>query len=593
MTIYGQSARTLRRYGPWTLVVTTAAIAAAYALNQSLPPGYASEATVLVEARHAATRPATGPGAAPATAPGGPVPAPVTPDIRTERRIALSDAVVLPAAGRIGLTTGAFREDLTVEVVPDTHILRIVYTADNRHSAQLRARALVEAYAGFRSTGPVTVTPITDAALPDESPARPLLPDLAAGLAAGLLLGAGTALLRARTRGLIRSRDDFAALAGVPVLATIPRYRGPDGEPVTVHQPDSPAAEAYRYLRARLQPSLRPTSATTILVTSPGDRQGRTTVAADLAVTLARTGRSVILVDADLRRPRLHQIFTISGEYGLTALLDGDAGVPDVLEDTRIRNLRVIPAGDPEGDYTDLLGGAPLARTLLAVQRQADVVILDSSAVLTTSSAITLAAHADQVLLVADFTRTTRESVRRALAELTEATHGNVRPILVNVPKSAGALIPRARAHATATVAGPLTRDRLVSDADDVAPPGVTSHTYVDVDTDEDKKDPLADYYARTATVAVPVIYGSAQPTTVYAATYISSAASDGPSSPTSTSALTAPAPTDAAPVLRASAPSTAPPTTADASTTTRTSTATEPVADAEAEAAKPEKKQE
>ncbi|WP_172890582.1 polysaccharide biosynthesis tyrosine autokinase [Actinoplanes derwentensis] len=489
--------------------MTTATIAAAYALNQQAPSVYESEATILVEARRTATtavRDAIGP------------------DVATEREVALSDLVLLPAAGRVGSSIDDFTRDLSVEVVPGASVLRIVYTSDNGLSAQIRARALVEAYVGYRAQGPADVTVLSEPTLAGEPDTRPLAPDLAAGLAAGLLLGLGTAFLRSRTRGLIRSRDDLATLAGTPVIATIPRYRRPGGTatgaPVVLRAPESPAAESYRYLRSRLQTAMRPTTTTTILVTSPGDRQGRTTTAANLAVTLAQAGRTVVLVDADLRNPQLHHVFQVTGDYGLTTLLDGDTGVSEVIEETRVPRLSLIPAGHRDGDHVDLMDSAQLARVLRAVQKHADVVVIDTSAVLSAADAIALAALSDLVLLVADYRRTRRETVRRALDELAEVVHGNVSPVLVNVPKSAGALIPRARVHSAIVDHGPLTRERLVSDADDVAPPGVTSHSYVEVEaSDEPENNDLADYYARTATVAVPVIYGSTQTATVYAST--------------------------------------------------------------------------
>jgi capsular exopolysaccharide synthesis family protein len=511
MTTYGRSARLLRRYGPWTLVVTTAAVAAAYGLHQSAPAAYVSESTVLVETR-----------AEPA------------PQIGTEREVALSDAVVLPAATQAGLSAAGFRDGLTVEAVPDTHVLRIAYRAPDRFTAQARARALLASYSGYRGGEPAAVAVLTGPTLPTAPVTRPLAVDLGAGAAAGLLLGAGTAMLRARTRGRVRSRDDFARLTGRPVLATVPRYRRPGGTvtPVVLREPESPAAESYRYLRSRLQPSLHPTGTTTILVTSPGDGQGRTTTAANLAVTLAQAGRSVVLVDADLRNPRLHQVFQVPGDNGLTTLLDGDATVSDVLEETPVPRLRVLPAGHRDGDHVDLFDSDQVARVLRALQKHADVLILDSPAVLSSSDAIVLAALSDRVLLVGDFTRTGREPVRRALAELAEVVaDGALGPVLVNVPKSAGGLVPRARTM-PATLREPLSRGRLFSDADDVAPPGMTAHAYVD-----DESDPLADYHVRTATVAVPVIYGSTQKATVYASSTATPAASPTESPATSPAA--------------------------------------------------------
>jgi capsular exopolysaccharide synthesis family protein len=474
MTTYGRATRLLRRYGPWVLVVTAATVTAAGTLHRSSPPVWQSEATVLVENR---------------------------PDLATERRIILSDVVTRPAAARIGQDGTTFVRGLRVEVLPGTKVLRFVATAGNGISAWARARALVESYTAYRPG----VSVLSEPSLPTVPSGRPLAVDLTAGAVAGLLLGVATAILRARSRRTIRDRDDYAALTGRPVLATVPRHRRPGGLPIVVREPGSPAAESYRYLLARLQPSLRATGATTILVTSPGDRQGRTTTAANLAVLLARSGRNVVLVDADLRRPRLHHLFPTTGDLGLTTLLDGDATVSEVLEETPVPRLRLIQAGPLDGGHTDLLDGGRLSRVLRAVQKHTDVIVLDSPAVLSSADPIALAALSDRVLLVADFARTGRQTVHRALAELADVRPGTISPVLVNVPKSAGALVPRARTRPAA--ASPLTRDRLLSDADDVAPPAVTSHSYIDVEDTQD--DPLAGYWARGKTVAVPVIYGS------------------------------------------------------------------------------------
>ncbi|MFC7533799.1 polysaccharide biosynthesis tyrosine autokinase [Actinoplanes sp. GCM10030250] len=498
MTIYGRSARLFRRYGPWTLVVTAATVAAAYGVNQSVPAEYRSEADVLVEARIV-----TGT-------------TPILPDLDTERAVVLSDVVALTAAQRMGVTKEAMLDDLELEFVPGANVLRFVYSADNRLSAQVRSNALVEAYLQYRNAGadtpitaaaadpsPVHLQLITSPSLPAEPYSRPLLPDLAIGLGAGLLLGAGTALIRARSRGLIRSREDFEQLSGATVLATIGRTRHSPatGLPVMLRNPGSAAAESYRYLRTRLHPSLR-TTTTTILVTSPGDRQGRTTVAANLAIALAQAGHSVVLVDADLHHPVLHQTFDVPGEHGLTTLLDGDATVSEVLAGTPVPGLRLLPAGHRTGEHVDLLEGPQLAHVLHAVQQHCDIVVLDSAAVLSASDAIALAALSDQILLVGDFRRTSRTSVRRALAELAEVVDGNVSAVLLNLPKLAGGLTPHARELSPVTPAPTLYgRPASILPIDD------------EDDTEYEQRYP------------VPVIYGSSSSSTVYT----SAAASDAP----------------------------------------------------------------
>src|SRR4029453_3124795 len=127
-------------------------------------------------------------------------------------------------------------------------------------------------------------------------------------LAVGLLLGVGTALIRDRMSDRIRGRDDLERVAHTTVLATVPRMRprpGTDGNiPLVLGAPDSPAAESFRYLRSRLQPLLRGGAA--VLVASAGESEGRTLTATNLAVALAQSGTRVVLIDADLRSPRVH-----------------------------------------------------------------------------------------------------------------------------------------------------------------------------------------------------------------------------------------------------------------------------------------------
>ncbi|GLY04168.1 tyrosine-protein kinase domain-containing protein [Actinoplanes sp. NBRC 101535] len=466
MTTYGRSARLLRRYGPWTLAVTAATVAGTYGLHRAAPVEYRSEASVLVESRVVRDTAA------------------VAPDLNTERAIALSDAVLAPVAREAGRSTTDLRDSIEVTAQPGTNVLTIAYDDENRFTAQRRAQQIVDAYVNYRgeetavlnpsvapSAAPAASTPATAtaparnadisalsaASLPTDPQNRPLVPDLALGLGAGLLLGAGTALLRAGTRGGIRSREDYAQLGAATVLATVPRYKRPNGTvsspPVMLRDPGSPAAESFRYLRARLQPKLHPINPTTVLVTSPGDKEGRTSTAANLAVALAQAGRTVVLVDADLHRPRLHDVFQVAGEYGLTTLLDGDATVSEVLEDTVVPRLRLLAAGHRAEEHVDLLESPQLARVLRAVQKHCDVVVLDSAAVLSVSDAIALAALSDRVLLVGDFRRTSRESVRRAVTELAGVVHDNLDLVLLNAPKTAGALVPQPReVSPTATI---------------------------------------------------------------------------------------------------------------------------------------------
>jgi capsular exopolysaccharide synthesis family protein len=453
MTTNGGLARLLRVHGLWIVLVTCVVMAAGFGVSRTAPIEYKAAATVVVEARVRANT------------------TPVPPDMGTEKELAQSGLVVDPAAQSLGVDPGHMLNGLTISVAPDANVLTIAYTHADPATAQRRAQALAESYVAYRNAGEAQesstsaakraaattstqhATLVTPAGLPSVPVERPVWIDVSIGLVIGLLLGIGTALIRDRTSDRIRGRSDFERVAGATVLATVPRVRRPRGTdaslPVTLRAPGSPAAESFRYLRSRLQPMLRD-GAATILVTSAGEREGRTTTAANLATALAQAGRNVILVDADLRRPGLHDVFGVKNERGLTDLLTGTWGVTDVLRDGPVPRLRLLTAGPHAGRASDLLEGPRLARTLRAVQKQCDIVVLDSAPVLSISDAIALAAISDQILLVGDYRRTTRGYVTRALTELGEVVDGNVSGVLLNAPKSAGGLTPRGRGEAAA-----------------------------------------------------------------------------------------------------------------------------------------------
>ncbi|GAA2523168.1 P-loop NTPase [Winogradskya humida] len=301
----GGPARLIRVHGWWIVLVTVLVMAGAYAVASNAPVEYRSAAIVVVESRVRANT------------------TPVAPDMGTEKQLAQSGLVVDPAAKQLGIGPGEMAEGLVVSVAPDANVLTFAYTDADPGAAQRRAQRLAEAYVGYRNSDEAKskgaaqaqqATLVTDAWLPSLPEERPVYLDLALGLVIGLLLGVGTALLRDRLSDRLRGRDDLAKLLGSPVLATIPRERrwrrGDRTKPVLLRDPSSPAAEAFRYLRSRLRPVLQ--DSTTILVTSADGREGRTTTAANLAVALAQAGRSVILVDADLRHPCVATAFGVT-----------------------------------------------------------------------------------------------------------------------------------------------------------------------------------------------------------------------------------------------------------------------------------------
>ncbi|MBA2671125.1 MAG: polysaccharide biosynthesis tyrosine autokinase, partial [Gemmatimonadetes bacterium] len=223
---------------------------------------------------------------------------------------------------------------------------------------------------------------------------------LALGLMLGLMLGSGGALLLEATNTSIRRREDLEGLLRVPGLAVIPRIASstraghrrllplPGGEGgvalpagsklVTISDGRSSGSEAYRHLRTNLIFSQVVQSVGTLVVTSSSPAEGKTTTAANLAVTFAQQGMRVLIIDGDLRRARMHKIFGISREPGLTQLLLGYSDHEQAVRPTAIDGMFVLPAGALPPNPGELLGGERMQELIRVLREDYDMIIFDT-----------------------------------------------------------------------------------------------------------------------------------------------------------------------------------------------------------------------
>ena len=241
----------------------------------------------------------------------------------------------------------------------------------------------------------------------------------------GLILGVGAALLRESLDQSVRSRDVLEMTTpGVPSLARIPSYRWTP-EVVTLTQPLTPESEAFRRLRAALEFASIDQQGAVVLITSASVKDGKTTVAANLAVVLAQAGRAVALVDADLRHPRLHHMFeSVDGlDGGLTSAVIGRTELVDAAHELNIGNGRlwVYPSGPLPPSPAELLGSKQANRIFELLRDSVDIVIVDSPPVLPVADALVLSRMADSTLLVANAERTRRDELAGAFVALDQA----------------------------------------------------------------------------------------------------------------------------------------------------------------------------
>lgn len=283
----------------------------------------------------------------------------------------------------------------------------------------LRTLVLLEAV----QTGNAEVTDTADVPTTPVSP-KPMR-DAILGLIFGVVLGVGLALLRDMLDRRVKSVEEFERRYGLSALATVPQ-RAFDA---STDDQRLAAAEPYRILRSAVDYRSSWTPIKKLLVTSAAAGEGKTTVAANLALAAAVGGQTVVLVEADLRRPSFNRHFDLRGVgRGLSTALARDISPRGMLVSTETETLRVLPSGPPPPNPSELIRGPRMNEILQSLGETADLVVVDSSPLLPVADTQSLLAprEFDACIVVARAYRTTRQEIRRALVILQQH---NVQPI--------------------------------------------------------------------------------------------------------------------------------------------------------------------
>lgn len=207
-----------------------------------------------------------------------------------------------------------------------------------------------------------------------------------------------------------------------------------DQELITIANPKSPVSEAYRTLRTNIQFSSLDKPLRTLLVTSSSPSEGKSTTVGNLGVTFAQAGYQVILVDCDLRRPSLHEIFSLENDVGLTSLAIGELPPTMPARDTSIPNLRVLPSGPLPPNPSELLGSQRMEKIIEILRSEADFVLFDCAPVLAVTDAAVLARKVDGVVMVVSAGKTKREHAAKAKV-LLEKVSANILGVALNNAK--------------------------------------------------------------------------------------------------------------------------------------------------------------
>ncbi|MFZ1730198.1 MAG: polysaccharide biosynthesis tyrosine autokinase [Bacteroidota bacterium] len=272
-------------------------------------------------------------------------------------------------------------------------------------------------------------------------PVRPVKPNrpmnMILGILVGLGLGFGIAILLRYMDTTIRSPEDVEKL-GMPVLAFIPTFGSTDNKLdrnqtlVTLSAPQSPPSEGYRTMRTAIENSLpNHKKSMAVVFTSPAPKEGKSTAIANLAVSAANSGRKVLLVDADLRRPVQHQIFDIEREPGLSNALIGEVPVNQCIKKSAIPGLHITPCGNIPSHPAELLGSARMEKFVKLVRQYYDLILFDAPPIIAMADTLVLSKYTDGTVLIVSADQTKSLGLDKA-REMLDSNNARVLGVVVN-----------------------------------------------------------------------------------------------------------------------------------------------------------------
>jgi capsular exopolysaccharide synthesis family protein len=262
----------------------------------------------------------------------------------------------------------------------------------------------------------------------------------ALAIAVGVLIGIAIIFLRDRYNNKVRDEAEIAELTDVPVLAAVPSDDLLKSQGLIDFSSGATlAAESYRKLRTNLSFTSVDNPSRRIVVTSALAAEGKTTTAMNLAAALAETGKRVVLVDADLRRPQVNHRSGKMGDVGLTNYLKGDGSLADLLQQSEIDGLQILASGPQPPNPAELLGSKRAGQGIENLSAMFDYVIIDSPPLLPVTDAAVLAQWVDGVLLVARANQTRLPDIAATIEQLEAVQSTLIGIVLTDMPTRGGA----------------------------------------------------------------------------------------------------------------------------------------------------------
>ncbi|MEE9094702.1 polysaccharide biosynthesis tyrosine autokinase [Pseudarthrobacter phenanthrenivorans] len=353
-------------------------------------------------------------------------------------------AVLQPAISSLGLKLSPDELAKKVQASADLHTVIITISAADPSPVQAAAIAqavsdsLIQVVNKLESpsqggSSPVKLSVVTPASAPEIPSAPNTRLNIALGGVIGLSLGIGLTALRTVLDTKVRGEADLVRLTPIAVLGGISFDADAAKKPLITQTPaQSPRAESFRQVRTNLQFANVSKQSKSILITSSLPGEGKSTTAANLAISLAEAGQTVALVDADLRRPRISEYLGLDRNAGLTTALIGHGETEDLLQPWGEHNLYVLTSGQLPPNPSELLGSESMKGVVHELERSFDVVVIDAPPLLPVTDAAVLAQQVGGVVMVVGSSRVKVPDLQKALKAL-ELVQANVLGVVLNL----------------------------------------------------------------------------------------------------------------------------------------------------------------
>lgn len=428
--------RVLRKYWISILLVTLGGVAVAGGASMLMRPVFTASASIFFTVHTSGTAGELNSGSTYASN-----------QVKSYAELTTTPIVLDPVISSLGLdiTAAELGERITASAPTSTAIINIEVTGnDAEETAQISnevARQLIVVVDELSpettdGTKVVRATIVSAASVPTEWTSPRVSLNLALGGLIGLMLGLGQAVLRSRLDTRILTAVDIDEVTDRSVVGAIVFDSDASAHPLIFEaDPHSARAEAYRRLRTNLQFLELGGRGRSVVITSSIAGEGKTTTAINLATTLADSGESVLLIDADLRSPMVADCLNLEGSVGLTTVIIGRAVLADVVQPVGQGNLQVLPSGQIPPNPSELLGSEPMRRLLNEATDRYDMVIIDSPPLLPVTDSAVLSRSAGGALVVVGGGTVRKPELAGALESL-EAVDANVLGLVLNKVRS-------------------------------------------------------------------------------------------------------------------------------------------------------------